>query len=157
MQSNEIRTLRPSRLKWLGVGTICLLFVVIGVLMIKDGKSAGWLSVIFFGLGCVVTVVSMLPRATYLRLTPEGFTMCSMFRAHTFRWQDVTGFSVGRVALNKMVLFNYAPSYQKSPGLRSLNVGLVGYEAGLPDNYGLGHDALAALLNQYKAASTNHP
>ncbi len=153
MQSNELRILRASRSKWARVCLICVVAVVIGILMIDDGQKTGWLCVLSFGLGCVVALVSMLPNAAYLQLTPQDFTMCSMFRAHTFRWQDVTGFGVGRLARSKMVMFNYSASYQKSPGLRSFNARLVGYEAGLPDTYGLSHDALAALLNQYKASS----
>ncbi|WZO97053.1 hypothetical protein EP7_004070 [Isosphaeraceae bacterium EP7] len=53
---------------------------------------------------------------------------------------------------NKMVMFNFEPGYQRAPGLRSTNVGLVGYYAGLPDNYGLSHAKLADLMNQFKAA-----
>jgi hypothetical protein len=92
-------------------------------------------------------------NASYLKLDSEGFTMCSMFRAQTFRWVDVTGFGVGRVLTNKMVMFNFEPTYTRTPGLRSFNVDLVGFEAGLPDSYGLKHDELAELLNKFKQAS----
>jgi hypothetical protein len=149
MQTLKPMVLRPSPLKWLGVNAICLVFVVIGTFMIRSGDAMGWFVAGFFGLGLLVGIVCMLPGAAYLTLDAQGFTMCSLYRAHTYRWEDVTGFGVGRVAANKMVMFNVSPSYVRSPKMRSLNVGLVGYEAGIPDSYGLKHEALAELLSQY--------
>ncbi|MDE2427936.1 MAG: hypothetical protein KGM99_04365, partial [Burkholderiales bacterium] len=105
------------------------------------------------GLGLLIALVSMLPNASYLQLTPEGFTMRSLYRSHFFRWKDVTAFAVGRVVSNKMVMFNFAPTYQGPSKFRSFNASLTGYEAGLPDSYGMSHEALADLLNQYKTAS----
>jgi hypothetical protein len=153
MQTLESMVLRPSRLKWLGLNAICLVFVIIGIFMIRSGDAMGWFVAGFFGLGLLVGIVCMLPGASYLKLDAQGFTMCSLYRAHAFRWEDVTGFGVGRVVTNKMVMFNFSPSYVRSPKMRSLNVGLVGYEAGIPDSYGLKHEALAELLNHYLQAA----
>jgi hypothetical protein len=49
-----------------------------------------------------------------------------------------------------MVMFNYVKSYQRTPKLRSFNTALTGFEAGIPDSYGLRHEDLADLLNRYK-------
>jgi hypothetical protein len=144
--------LRPGRLKWAGLCLLFLLFTVMGVWLGLGGDRIGWACAVVFGLGILISVASMLPNASYLWLTDEGFTMRTLYRTHTFRWQDVTGFGVGWVLTNKMVMFNFEPEYRRTPRLRSLNVGLVGYEAGLPDNYGMTHEALADLLNEYKAA-----
>ena len=145
--------LRPKPTKWLVIALGSLAFVLIGVWMVRSHEMLGWLGIVFFGLCLLVSLVCMLPNASYLRLTPDGFTMCSLFRAHTTRWEDVTGFGVGRVFTNKMVMFNYVQSYQRSPKLRSLNTGLTGFEAAIPDTYGLTHEELAALLNRYKASA----
>ncbi|WP_406698637.1 hypothetical protein V5E97_07100 [Singulisphaera sp. Ch08] len=153
MQFPSTVVLRPGRLKWAGIGLFCLLFTVVGVWLGLKGDKIGWGCAIIFGLGVLISTVCLLPNATYLRLTDDGFTICSMYRTHTYRWQEVTGFAVGRVFRNKMVLFNFEPTYQRTPGLRSINVGMVGYEAGLPDTYGLTHEALAEMLNQFKASS----
>jgi hypothetical protein len=153
MYTNETRVLHPSVLKWFGIG---LFFFVISFFMIADGRTVGWFCLVVFGLGLVIVGISVLPNASYLRLTPEGFTVCSLYRAHTLRWKDVAGFAVGGLPLNKMVMFNFSSSYQKPGGtIRAINVGLAGYEGGLPDSYGLSHEALADLLNQYKAASVD--
>lgn len=145
--------LRPRPIKWIGMALGSLAFSMIGIWMIRSGETFAWMIVVFFGLCLSVSLISMLPNATYLELTADGFTMCSMFRAHTFRWADVTGFGIGRVFSNKMVMFNFEPSYERSPKLRSFNVELVGFEAALPDSYGLNHEDLAELLNSYKASS----
>lgn len=153
MQPGAAVVLRPSPWKWLGVGAVCLLFMIGGAWMVRQGEWIGWLCLAFFGAGLLVSAISLLSNANYLRLDSDGFTMCSLYRAHTYRWADVTGFGVGRILTNKMVMFNFDPTYERTPGLRSFNVNLVGYEAGLPDSYGLTHEALADLLNEYKNAS----
>ncbi len=61
-----------------------LAFVGAGFLMLSDSPITGCLSIIFFGLCAVVFAVSLLPNSSYLRLTPEGFTVCSMFRSRLY-------------------------------------------------------------------------
>ena len=143
--------LRPKPTKWFVIALGSLAFVLIGIWMVRSGDTFGWLAIGFFGLCLAVSLICLFPKASYLRLPPEGFTMCSLFRAHTIRWEDVTGFGVGRVFTNKMVMFNYVESYQRTPRLRSFNTELTGFEAGIPDSYGLRHEDLADLLNRYKA------
>ena len=142
--------LRPQPTKWLLVALGSLAFVLIGIWMVRSRDMFGWLAIVFFGLCLAVSLICLLPKASYLRLTPDGFTMCSLFRAHTIRWEDVTGFGVGTVFTNKMVMFNYVESYQRTPRLRSFNTELTGFEAAIPDSYGLRHEDLADLLNRYK-------
>ena len=151
--ANEPILLRPKPTKWLAVALGSLAFVLIGIWMVRSRDMLGWLSIAFFGLCLAVSLICLLPKASYLRLTPDGFTMCSLFRAHTIRWDDVEGFGVSRVFTNKMVMFNYVESYQRSPKLRSFNTELTGFEAAIPDSYGLRHEDLADLLNRCKASS----
>lgn len=153
MQTDMPIMLRPKPTKWLGVALCSLAFVLIGIWMVRSGEIMGWMGIVFFGLCLSVSLICMLPKASYLLLTPDGFTMCSLFRSHTIRWEDVTGFGVGKVFTNKMVMFNFVDSYQRSPRLRSFNTELVGFEAAIPDSYGLKHEDLADLLNRYKASS----
>ena len=153
MQTNEPILLRPKATKWLAVAVGSFAFVLIGIWMVRSREVFGWFGIVFFGLCLSVSLMCLLPHASYLRLTPDGFTICSLFRAHTIRWDDVTDFGVGRVLTNKMVMFNYAESYQHSPKLRSFNTELTGFDAAIPDSYGLRHEELADLLNRYKASS----
>ncbi|HEY3399717.1 MAG TPA: STM3941 family protein [Geothrix sp.] len=118
MQTTQPLLLRPRRVKVAGLGLGALVFVLTGLWMVREGEGPGWLIIGFFGLCLLVFLALLLPGAAYLALDSDGFTMCSLFRAHTIRWADVAGF-----------------------------------EAALPDSYGLNHEALAQLMNQYKAAS----
>jgi len=102
--------------------------------MVRSGERFGWLGTVFFGLCLSVSLICLLPKASFLRMTPEVF------------------FGVGRV-FTRMVMFNYVESYPRSHKLQSLNTALTGFEAAIPDSYGLAHEDLADLLNRYKAES----
>jgi hypothetical protein len=156
MQALNTMILRASPLKWAGLGLLSLVFCVGGIWMIKNGDLAGWYCLVFFGLALLVSIASTLPNASYLKLDAQGFTMCSMFRAHSFRWVDVAGFGINQIALNKMVLFNFEPHYAQSQKMKALNNNISGFDAGLPDNYGMNHQELADLMNRYKQASIRY-
>src|SRR5262249_12631400 len=152
MQTGRPILLRPKPTKWLLIALGSLAFVLIGIGMVRSREMLWWLGIVFFRLCLSVSLICVLPKASYPPLAPDGFTICSLFRAHTTRWEDVTGFGVGRVFANKMVMFNYVESYQRSPRIRSFNTELTGFEAAIPDSYGLRHEELAALLNRYNAS-----
>ena len=123
---------------------------VLGVFTAASGEKLGWLLAVFFGLGLLVFPLQMLPGSTYLRLTKEGFEMSSLYRKRGYRWSDVSGFSVGQVSKGKMVVFGLSEQFQSLQGLRRASKKITGYEAALPDNYGMRYEDLAALMNQYK-------
>jgi hypothetical protein len=146
----ETMTLQSSKTKGLYMLLLCSLFVVIGVWMIRSGQMFGWLSVIFFGSGVLVSIITMLPNASYLKLHREGFTQVTMFRSSTFRWEDVREFSVGRIALNKMVMLDFVPSWHESSKLKTVARSMSGHDGALPDTYGLSAEELVALLQEWK-------
>jgi hypothetical protein len=143
-------TLYPSRIKWLLVFTVCALFAVGGIFMIRDGASGGWFVLIFFGLGAPVAAAAMLPGAGGLTLDRDGFDITSLFRGHRTRWRDAAGFEAARFppAHQKMVVYDDVTQGTKS--IAKLNVGLVGRNSGLPDTYGHSADNLAQLMAQWR-------
>jgi hypothetical protein len=144
------RTLRPRAWKWLGMLLGCLAFCVIAVLMLRDGRAMGWFCLAVFGLGGLVAAVALLPGANYLRLDEEGFTFCSLFRAHRVRWADVEGFATVRVASSPMVGWLYREGREpQGRGVR-MSLALAGCHAALPENYGLGAAELAQLLERLR-------
>jgi hypothetical protein len=149
----ETVTLQSSKSKGLYMFVLCSLFVVIGVWMIKSGQMLGWFPAIFFGICDLVSIVTMLPNASYLRLHRDGFTQVIMFRSSTFLWQDIREFSVGRVGLNKMVMLDFAPSWHESSKLKTVARSMSGHEGALPDTYGLSAEELVALLQEWKNRS----
>ena len=125
-------------------------FLVIGVLMIRDGDLRGWFVALASGAGTLVALVAMLPGASYLKLGPEGFTICSLFRKSFLSWTNVQDFRVISISLNKMVGFDYAPHYQRAKRTRRFSAVIAAAEGGLPDTYGLGAAKLTVLMTVYR-------
>jgi hypothetical protein len=73
--------LRPARLKLVLYSLGSLAFASTGVsLAAKHGGIKLWFFASFFVLCLVVFLVQLLPGSSYLRLTEEGFDLCTMFR-----------------------------------------------------------------------------
>lgn len=158
------RMLRPRKLKLLGLLFLSCTFVAIGLKMLFDSDPMGLLlglpSVVFFGLGALVFTIQLLPNASYLQLDPEGFTICTLFRARTFKWSEVGPFEVATIAwpCYRMVVFNFSERYWQMQNwqmqsMRRLSKRTAGHEGGLPDAYGLSLKKLTALLNEYRDAA----
>ena len=105
------------------------------------------LSAGFFALGVPVFALQFHPRASYLSLDGEGFTFCSLFRAHTVRWADVTGFGVIEVGAGRLVAWNFVPGHPRTGSARAISQAISGYEAALPDTYGPKPTELTARMN----------
>lgn len=147
-------TPRPSRFVILLL--ISGAFVAMGVFLLAQGKPLlGWLNIVFFGLGVVVAIVSLLPGSNHLLLTDEGFEVCSLYRRWSVRWRDVQAFFPAFVSRREMVCWNYAADYTGQRTGRALSTNLAGVEAALPDTYGLSAAALADLLNQWRERHTD--
>ena len=132
-----------------------LLFIAAGVWLLGERPLIGWASIVFFGLCAVVFVLQLLPNAAYLQITDEGIIYCALFRRHFIPWGDMADFGVTSIARRIVVGFNHAPSYAKQPRLRALNKRTIGYEAALPECYGLPAEELAALLSYWHQRCTS--
>lgn len=150
-------TLRPSPWKTLALMAVSAIFVAAGVWMLPEEPLIGYLCVSFFGLGLIVFPISLLPNASYLRLTREGFTFCSLFRSHTVAWTDVAEFFVVTIGRNKMVGWHYVPEYPDQAVGRAVADSLTDLEGALPDTYGLKPEVLAALMNDLLQAYGRPP
>ena len=144
--------LKPSPWSLLLLLAISSGFVALGAFLIGQGELiGGWLCVCFFGLGILVALVSLLPGSNYLELTPSGIEVRTLFRKWFVRWTDVQEFFPVVVSTRRMVGWDYSPSYTAQLLGRSISRGLTGIEAALPDTYGLSAEALATLLNEWRA------
>ena len=148
-------TLRPSRAKAALLFLVCTVFVAGGVLMVRDGKTMGYFCGGFFALGLPVFGIQFLPKAAYLHLAVDGFTFCSLFRRHSVQWAHVQNFAVIHVGPNRMVAWNFTPDYRATGRARGISKALSGYEAALPDTYGMKPQALADVLNSLLHQYTN--
>ena len=145
--------LHPSRLKLAGLLVGCAVFFAIGIGALRNHSPVvGWMCTLLFGVAFVVFVVQLLPGASYLRITPEGFEFCAIFRrSPLIRWGDVSEFRVAKLPPggNRMVVFDWKTRPQG--GVRKINRALAGATDGLPDNYGMKHQALADLMNERRS------
>lgn len=150
-------TLTPNRSKFVILLLVSAAFVAVGMFLVAQGKPLiGWLNICFFGPGAAVAIVSLLPGSHHLRLTDEGFEVCSLYRRWSVRWGDVQAFSPALVSRREMVCWNYAADYTGQRLGRVVANNLTGVEAGLPDTYGMTAADLAALLNQWRERHTGH-
>ena len=140
-------TLRPSRIRTVLLLLACLGFTALGVFMARDGEWLGYLVGGLFMLAVPFFVLQLHPRAAYLLLNEEGFTYCSLFRAQAVRWVDVEGFGVIAINAFRMVAWNFVPDHPRTGRARMLSQAVSGYEAALPDTYGLKPRELAHLLD----------
>jgi len=152
MNTAETLIFRPSRGKVIGMLLASGAFVVGGVVAIAAGHWAGWIPVGFFGLGVIVFAIQLLQNSVFLRVGADGFTVCTLFRAHTCRWSDVGPFKVVRVGTKDMVGFSYADRYRGPRHLARFNTHLVGAEAAIAAAgvWNVKMEQLADVLNRYR-------
>lgn len=149
----KVKKLYPGKIKSLLLFVVNLLFVAMGIFLINKGERFGWAICIFFGLGTIVSIINLLPQASYLKLDEEGFETCSMFRKNKYNWKDVVGFGVGRISTNKMVVFNFSKEFKGSRKIRKVSSSMTGFEGALHDTFGWKAEELAELMNTYKRES----
>jgi hypothetical protein len=140
-------TLYPSKLKSTLLLLGSLAFVVAGIWLVSIGDANGLLGIGFFGLCLLVAIIQFHPKASYLHLSAEGFTFCSFFRSSFVSWQYVQEFGLISIGNNTMVSWNYTSEYVAGGRARAFSQALSGYEAALPDTYGLKPKHLAQLMS----------
>ncbi len=149
---SKLETELPIILKSSKLTSLCWLavfaaFTAGGLSMSTEKPLIGYLCSAFFGLGMIVFTIKLFPGSSYLELTENGFTMCSLFRRSTTQWPDVEGFSVIEIAGNEMVSWNYTENYEKHQTGRAISKAISASEAALPDTYGMQAKELAGLMN----------
>jgi hypothetical protein len=147
------QTLRPNPWKTIGLIALCGIFVLIGVWLGRKGEWMGWATAGFFGLGVCAFAVALLPGSSYLHLDAKGFEVCSLFRKHAYQWTEIEQFDVAYVNVNRMVVFNFSPTYTRSQTARKVASAIVGWEGALHDGFSLSPDELAKLMEYYRQAA----
>ncbi len=142
--------LKPSRPRGFGYLVMCAAFSAGGAAMGSSGIGAGWYVAAVFGVGVLVFLTMLLPGSSFLRLDSKGFVIRSLYRQTRYSWADVAEFGVAAVGVRRMVVFNFAPGYAGERRGRRLSKGLSGWEAALPDSYGVKLARLSAVMNEYR-------
>jgi len=147
-------TLCPKKSQAIGLFFLCEIFVAIGIWMGVTGEWIGYLIAGFFGLGVGIFFVQLIPGSAYLRLDPEGFTFCSLYRKTTLPWSTIDGFHVvvmrqTGLKVHELVGFNFVPDYDRSQLGRQISSAVAECEGGLPNTYGKSAEELACLMNEH--------
>jgi hypothetical protein len=161
----EVLILKPSQARRQMLFTIGALFTVVGIVLIFypgtphrgfgrlitdvfGPSGVGWVTTVFFGACAITSAIQMLPNASSLELSPAGFLVCSLFRKRFTRWQDVGEFGVYSVGAARFVGFNYAEGRSRGRIGRQASALASGFEAAVPDTYGMTAEELADLMTR---------
>jgi hypothetical protein len=144
--------LYPSRTKWILPFAGSAIFMVVGVwvLVTQDHSAAIWFSVLG-SVGCsIVFATILLPGSSSLTLDADGFQMKQFYRVRKIRWQNVTNIHSGNIRPSRIKTVRYNDSQLSGGKLAKLETTTLGYNAMLPDTYGMTADDLAALMTQWR-------
>ena len=142
--------LRRSARKTILLLAVALAFTAGGFIVARENLLVGGGCIAFFGLCAIVFAINLHPRAAYVELTQDGFTISSLFRRHFTRWTQVAEFFPISVQSKSMVGWNYSAEFTGSATARRFATALSGAEAALPDTYGMRAADLAELLNRVR-------
>ena len=146
----ENKTYRPKKSKTVLLALVSLVFLLIGLYMIKEEPLKGGMITAFFGICFLVFVVQLIPGSTELKLTEEGFEMTNLFRKNTTKWTDVESFQIGYLGRNKTIMFDFVEQYKKQATGKIIAKQISGNHGALPSTYGLRAAELLQILNAWK-------
>jgi hypothetical protein len=144
----EELVLKPSFWKYIGVRILSAVGTAVGIWMIYSGNWIGWYMTSIFGLVSLLASVQLIPGSTYVRIHAEGLEVCFFFRSRHILWKDVTRFGVARRNSSRMVVYDFVPDYSGQNRSRALCRLLFGWDAALPDSFGMSCEELADLMNR---------
>ena len=149
----EPQIIKPNQLKNSILFLGCSAFVAISIFIKDSDPTIGWGSIIFFGLGLIVSLIRFIPNSTYLKLTDEGFEVKGLFRSSFTKWTDVKDFREGQIKCNKMIFFDYTDDHKKWNTGKKVAKFLSGYEGAVQSSYNIKTDRLLNLMKEYKRKS----
>jgi hypothetical protein len=151
-------TLYPAKLKvWLClVGALA--FTALGAWMALSGERSGWFLGCFSAMGIPVFLGTLLPGATYVKVSEDGLECCSLFKKTKYRWNDIQGVGTYSLQYNGIpsgtfVGINLSPECPTAPRFRGRAT--TGFDTFLP-NARMDAVALAALINDVLQTKTAH-
>lgn len=145
-------TLGVSRGKAVAIVGFCLLVTAVFVTGVIAGSTVGaGIGAVVFGAFSVLSALRLLRSRVHLRFGPDGLAIRSNFRTRRWAWNDVENFQAYEIHhqyhSTKHVGFDLRHLTPERQSLwQTANRGVSGVDVGLPDNYGLDHRDLAALL-----------
>jgi hypothetical protein len=148
---SEKLVLHAGKLRNLGFLALSLVFCAGSVWLLSRGKVIGWLPLVVFGLGVVLFAINLLPSASMLVLTRDGFAITAVFRKRELTpWSHVAHFGIAQVSLNRMLGWDYVPEHRPAGKAPDIAKAGTGFEAALPDTYGMKVQDLVYLMEDWR-------
>ena len=145
MNTNIIQTLKPSLLKN-SLPIICnALLIAVGIVNILNGNTTiGILCIVFFSLCLGVLIVNLLPKATLLEITENGFYITTLFRKRFIPWEAVTHFDSSWLFFLPTAYYHLTDEAQQAMKFKVNRLSL-------PNTFGMSAKKLAQTLNDFKS------
>ena len=147
----ETMTLKPDRLRWLLVFLISAGFVATAVWIGPSDPMLFYGAGGFFLLCALVAAPLMFGVGSRLTLDRDGFACSTLFRTFRRDWRACSAFYPVSAGLRTYVGFSAEQDAAAYPRMAAANRALIGATCMLPDTYGLSADALADLMNRFRA------
>lgn len=101
MNQLESLTLYPSKLKWILIllGSAAMLFMGVNLLG-KDSDVEALIvqsTCVLGGLGILVSLLTLWPNSSWLKIGPDGIRARVLFRKAYYRWSDINRFGITTV------------------------------------------------------------
>lgn len=107
--------LGPNLPKILYILIICSLFILIGFLMWMSGEFMGLVGIMFFSLGFIVFIPSILLNRNYILLSPQGLTIQHLLFRRFFHWEDILQIKGYKIPLAyEVVSLNLSPDTKEN-------------------------------------------
>ena len=143
--------LKPSPWRMLFLLLLSSCLAVFGVFLAFNHDAVmGWFFVGLFGLVAIQSIRNLLPGSNYLEIRPDGMEIRSNYKTWFVPWIDVKEFFPAYVKQRSSVCWNYASSPPEQRLARRITANIAGFEAALPDTYGMSTQALCNLLNDWR-------
>lgn len=141
----------PSKLKNILLVIICIFFVMLGTITILEKKDYLFrlFSILFFGVGGMVTIRELLINTSYLKIQKEGFEFLVSGKKTYIKWEDIKEFKIISVKRMNLIGWLYNSKNQKIDILRKASRKLTGVDEILPNNYGLQSNELMNIMIKY--------
>jgi hypothetical protein len=147
-------TIPASGRKWGAAIGLSFAVAAIGVWWIGRGAPGGGVVLGVGGFGLFVSVLAVLPGATFLRLAPEGFEQSRFFvRKPLVPWRDVASFepfTFARPFLRRAVRVHLRDPSSLPERIRRANRAVVGADEWVPAEFGMSAEETARLLEAWR-------
>ena len=145
-------TLYPDRSKFFIFFLGSAFVTAAGVVMLvkQDHSAMMWFSVSFFAVCALVFGAILLPGSTSLTLDADGFRLTQFYFVRQSSWQNITNISTGYTPPSRTLRVRYNDAQLSGWRLARWETALLGYNAMLPDTYGMPADDLAALMARWR-------